>query len=91
MTQGFWTTLPKPFVVLAPLADITDAAFRRIIATYGKPHVFWTEFTSADRLCTSDSAHVVRNLLYTEAERPIVAQLYGACPGTMEWSSGHCS
>ncbi len=84
MTQGFWTTLPKPFVVLAPLADITDAAFRRIIATYGKPHVFWTEFTSADRLCTSESAGVVRNLLYTEAERPIVAQLYGACPGTME-------
>ena len=32
------------------MADVTDAAFRRIIAKYGKPDVMWTEFVSADGL-----------------------------------------
>lgn len=51
--KGFWETLPKPFFVLAPMADVTDAVFRRLIAKYGKPHVTWTEFVSADGLCSS--------------------------------------
>ena len=84
MTGGFWTTLPKPFFALAPLADVTDAAFRRLIATYGKPHILWTEFTSADGLCAPAPEVLLRNLLYTEAERPIVAQLWGATPGSMQ-------
>lgn len=84
MMQGFWATLPKPFFVLAPLAGVTDAAFRRIIATCGKPHVLWTEFTSADALCSPGRQRILHNLLYTEAEHPIVAQLYGANPATME-------
>jgi nifR3 family TIM-barrel protein len=84
MLQGFWRTLPKPFFVLAPLAGVTDAAFRRLIATHGKPHVLWTEFTSADGLCSPGRQHLLPNLLYTAAERPIVAQLYGANPAAME-------
>jgi nifR3 family TIM-barrel protein len=84
ITAGFWSTLPKPFFALAPLADVTDAAFRRIIATYGKPHILWTEFTSADGLCAPAPEPLLRNLLYTEAERPIVAQLWGATPETMQ-------
>ena len=32
------------------MADVTDAAFRHIIAKYGKPDVMWTEFVSADGL-----------------------------------------
>ena len=50
--QNFWRDLPKPFLVLAPMADVTDAAFRRVIAKYSKPkgpHVMYTEFVSADR------------------------------------------
>ena len=84
MTGHFWNTLPTPFFVLAPLADVTDAAFRRIVTACGKPHVLWTEFTSADRLCALGDASRHRSMLYTEAERPIVAQLYGAEPVTME-------
>jgi nifR3 family TIM-barrel protein len=84
MAGAFWDTLPTPFFVLAPLADVTDAAFRRIIAACGKPHVFWTEFTSAETLCALGDASRHRSMLYSEAERPIVAQLYGADPTTME-------
>lgn len=88
--QSFWDTLPKPFFVLAPLANVTDAAFRRMIATYSKPggpDVMWTEFVSADGLCFADEAgrqKLLLDLLYSEAERPIVAQFFTSNPETME-------
>src|SRR3989344_118751 len=51
MKKNFWQKLKKPIMCLAPMADVTDAAFRSIIAKYGKPDIFFTEFTSADGLC----------------------------------------
>lgn len=94
--KGFWETLPRPFFVLAPLANVTDAAFRRTIAKYSKPEgpaVFWTEFVSADGLIKATpegKAKLMRDLLYTEAERPIVAQLFTANPETMEAAARLC-
>ena len=88
--KNFWTDLPKPFFVLAPLANVTDAAFRSVIAKYSKPagpHVFWTEFVSADGLCLANEEgkrKLMRDLVFSEAERPIVAQLFTAVPEHME-------
>jgi nifR3 family TIM-barrel protein len=80
---NFWKKLPKPFFCLAPMADVTDAAFRRIICKYGKPDVLWTEFVSADGLASAGREVLKNNLIYTEAERPIVAQLFSAHPDKM--------
>ena len=80
----FWHTLPRPFFVLAPLAGVTDPAFRRLIAEYGKPHAMWTEFISADGLCAAGRGRLLRGLAYTESQRPIVAQFFGARPETMQ-------
>ncbi len=80
MSKGFWDKLPKPFYALAPMADVTDAAFRRLIAKYGKPDVTWTEFVSVDGLCSPGREVLLRDFLYTEAERPIVAQIFGSKP-----------
>lgn len=77
---GFWEKLKRPIAVLAPMADVTDAAFRRIIAKYGRPDATWTEFVSADGLCSPGREHLLKDLEYTEAERPIVAQFFGATP-----------
>lgn len=83
--KSFWDKLPKPFFCLAPMADVTDAAFRRIIAKYGRPDIMWTEFVSADGLCHPQGREkLLTNLLYSEAERPIVAQLFTAHPDKME-------
>lgn len=79
--------MPKPFFALAPLEDVTDAAFRRLIATHGKPHVMYTEFTSADGLVRADvdgQRKLRKKLEYSEVERPIVAQLFTASPEYME-------
>ncbi len=84
MVNNFWTKLKKPILVLAPMADVTDAAFRRVIAKYGKPAVTWTEFVSADGLCHPEGRkRLLNDLLYTAAERPIVAQLFSANPAKM--------
>ncbi len=85
--NNFWKKLKKPIFVLAPMADVTDAAFRRVIAKYGKPDVTWTEFVSADGLVRAHEEgkkKLLRDLLYTEGERPIVAQLFSAHPEYMK-------
>lgn len=78
--MNFWKTLKKPLFVLAPMADVTDAAFRRIIAKYGKPDVMFTEFTSVAGLCSVGREKLLVDFWYTEAERPIVAQIFGSNP-----------
>lgn len=84
MEKGFWEKLKKPIIVLAPMADVTDAAFRRIIAKYGKPPTMWTEFVSADGLFMGGSGALMQDLLFSENERPIVAQFFTAKPEMME-------
>ena len=37
MTQGFWGKLNKPIMAMAPMANVTDAAFRRMFAEVGGP------------------------------------------------------
>jgi len=81
---GFWNKVKKPVFVLAPMADVTDSAFRRVIAKYGKPDVLWTEFVSADGLCSKGRKVLLKSLGYSEAERPIVAQLFTSNPEKMK-------
>ena len=95
----FWDSLKKPFFVLAPMADVTDPAYRRLIAEYWKPDVTWTEFVSADGLyhtrtkgiMTDEENPLVRDLQFGESERPIVAQLFGANPETMVYAAKYAA
>lgn len=79
---GFLEKLPRPFFALAPMADVTDTVFRQIIARYGRPDIFWTEFVACDGLCSDGRSALIRDLQYTEGERLIVAQIFGANPDT---------
>ena len=80
MDKGFWAHLSRPIFALAPMAGVTDTVFRRIVAKYGKPHVLFTEFVSCDGLCSPGREHLLKDLWYTEAERPIVGQIFGSKP-----------
>lgn len=80
INHGFWNELKLPIFALAPMADVTDAAFRRVIATYGKPDIMWTEFVSCDGICSAGRSALMQDLRYDESERPIVAQVFGATP-----------
>jgi nifR3 family TIM-barrel protein len=89
--MNFWQKLPQPFFALAPMADVTDAAFRRVICKYGKPDVTWTEFVSADGLSSPGREALKIDLMYTEAERPIVAQLFSSHPEKMREAAKLCA
>lgn len=84
MNQGFWGKLAKekkPFFVLAPMDDITNHVFRKIVTRCGKPDVFFTEFVSADGAASEEGrANLLEKLKINEKERPIVAQFFGADP-----------
>lgn len=93
--QSFWNTLPKPLFVSAPLKDVTDAAFRALLAKCGKPDVTWTEFVSADGLYHTREIHkipdhenpLMRDLQFSAAVRPIVAQLFSAKPEMIAYAA----
>lgn len=91
MPLTFWQKLPKPIFVLAPMANVTDAAFRRIINKYSKftrqdgsqgggPDVFWTEFVSVEGLLSRGKEKLLPDLWFTPEEQPIVAQIFGGKP-----------
>lgn len=78
--MNFWQTLPKPFFILAPMEDVTDSVFRRIIASCGRPDVFFTEFTNVEGIFSHGEAIVSQRLSFTPSEKPLVAQIWGLEP-----------
>jgi tRNA-dihydrouridine synthase len=82
--SNFWQKLPKPFFILAPMEDVTDFAFREVVATVlPRPHVLFTEFTSADALDSKGRESALRKFKFSENQRPIVAQIWGSTPEKM--------
>jgi tRNA-dihydrouridine synthase B len=79
MTRGFWENLSLPIIGLAPMDGVTDAAFRYIMAKYGRPDVIITEFTAAEGIRAS-ALRLLDDFYYDPLERPVVAQLFGADP-----------
>ena len=93
--MSFWNDLTKPLFVMAPMADVTDAAFRQVVARRGAPTVFWTEFVSADGLYHTREIKKMKDienplmgiLAKSEAERPIVAQIFSAKPDMITYAT----
>lgn len=78
--KSFWQNLTKPILILAPMEDVTDTVFRRIVAGCARPTVFFTEFTSVDGLFSRGREAVIHRFDYQESEHPIVAQIWGNKP-----------
>lgn len=79
--KSFWQDLPKPILALAPMEDVTDTVFRRIVVACARPTVFFTEFTSIDGLFSRGREEVIHRFDYTQPEHPIIAQIWGNTPG----------
>jgi nifR3 family TIM-barrel protein len=84
MKKNFWLQLRSPIFVLAPMANVTDAAFRQMFARYGKPDVFFTEFVSVEGLLSSGRERLLVDFWFGENEHPIVAQIFGTQPAQFE-------
>ena len=71
---------PRP-VLLAPMEDVTDPAFRLMCKRFGADMVY-TEFVSADALIRSVSK-TEQKLNISDEERPVAIQIYGRDTATM--------
>lgn len=78
--KNIWQELPKPFFVLAPMEDVTDSVFRRIVLTCGKPDLMFTEFTNVDGIFSAGREQVIKRFHFGLEEKPLIAQLWGEKP-----------
>ncbi|MEZ7608007.1 tRNA-dihydrouridine synthase [Staphylococcus capitis] len=81
MKENFWSELPRPFFILAPMEDVTDIVFRHVLSEAARPDVFFTEFTNTESYCHPEGIHSVRGrLTFSEDEQPMVAHIWGDKP-----------
>ncbi|HDH3902000.1 TPA: tRNA-dihydrouridine synthase [Staphylococcus aureus] len=81
MKENFWSELPRPFFILAPMEDVTDIVFRHVVSEAARPDVFFTEFTNTESFCHPEGIHSVRErLTFSEDEQPMVAHIWGDKP-----------
>jgi tRNA-dihydrouridine synthase len=70
----------EPIFILAPMEDVTDTVFRRVVANAGRPSIFFTEFVNVDGLCSRGRKNVIHRLQFTPEEQPLIAQIWGEKP-----------
>jgi len=73
--------LASPFAI-APMAGMTDTAFRRLVKRHGGCGLVVTEMVSAEGLVRGID-RTLEYAEYTEEERPISIQVFGGDPNTM--------
>ena len=65
-----------PLTALAPMQDVTDLAFMRVVAHYGAPDYFFTEFLRVHAQSRPEK-HILRSIDENTTGRPVFAQLIG--------------
>lgn len=81
--KNFWKKLPKPFTVLAPMEDVTDIVFRKVVESVASPDVFFTEFVNCEGLMSEGKSHIIHRLMRKKSidtKKPVVAQIWGIEP-----------
>src|SRR6187549_2629373 len=73
--------LPSPFAV-APMAGMTDTAFRRLVKRHGGCGLVVTEMVSSEGLVRGID-RTLEYAEYTEEERPVSIQIFGGDPSVM--------
>ena len=66
----------QPLTALAPMQDVTDLAFMRVIADLGAPDYYFTEFFRVHAQSRLEK-HILRSIDENTTGRPVFAQLIG--------------
>ncbi|MFZ5425014.1 MAG: tRNA dihydrouridine synthase [Patescibacteria group bacterium] len=82
--KNVWSELKKPIVVLAPMYDVTDFAFREIVCETAKPDVLFTEFVNVEALYSKGREVVLKKLKFSAKQSPVIAQVWGTKPENFE-------
>ncbi|MEX2014633.1 MAG: tRNA-dihydrouridine synthase [Candidatus Saccharimonadales bacterium] len=89
--KSFLDELPKPFFALAPLDDVSDTVFRRVVSECSKPDLLFTEFTNVDALQSAGRKATLRRLDFDKSEQPVIAQLWGKTSENFRQTAQECS
>jgi nifR3 family TIM-barrel protein len=71
-----------PPLVLAPMAGITDHAYRLMLRSIGGVGLVTMEFISSEAI-SRGNARQLRKMIFSEEERPLSIQIYGSDPERM--------
>jgi tRNA-dihydrouridine synthase B len=83
------TVTIQPAVLLAPMEDVTNAAFRRIVKRIAGPGLMFTEFVSAMAI-HHGAKKTLKKLRIAADERPLGIQIFGGDPGVMAETARLC-
>ncbi|AEH45419.1 dihydrouridine synthase DuS [Thermodesulfatator indicus DSM 15286] len=78
----------KKLLLLAPMAGLTHAAFRELVASYGKPDFFFTEMLNV-RAIVYQNPEKDPYLITAEKDKPLIAQLAGKDPALFRKAVKH--
>ena len=67
---------PGPFLALAPMQDVTDAAFWKLLHRYGGPDVYWTEYFRVHAVSRPEK-WILDSVKQNATGKPVIAQLIG--------------
>jgi tRNA-dihydrouridine synthase B len=71
-----WLKNGEPILALAPMQDVTDLPFWRLMARYGGADVYWTEYFRVHGSSSLDR-YILRSITENPTGRPVVAQMIG--------------
>ena len=65
-----------PFLALAPMQDVTDAAFWNLMHGYGGADVYWTEYFRVHAVSRPEQ-WILDSIETNSTGRPVIAQMIG--------------
>src|SRR3954469_14102495 len=66
----------EPILALAPMQDVTDLPFWKLMAHYGGADVYFTEYFRVHATSTLDK-YILRSITENPTGRPVIAQMIG--------------
>jgi len=66
----------EPFLALAPMQDVTDAAFWKLMHHYGGADVYWTEYFRVHAVSRPEK-WILESIEQNSTGRPVIAQMIG--------------
>src|SRR5215469_14927710 len=73
---GSMLASPAPILALAPMQDVTDLPFWKLMTSYGGADVYFTEYFRVHATSTLDW-HILESITQNPTGRPVVAQMIG--------------
>ncbi len=66
----------RPVLILAPMQDVTDLAFWKVMQVYGGPDVYFTEYLRV-HIDSRPERHILKAIRENPTGKPVIAQMIG--------------